>query len=74
MTLLQDSITNIAADDQLSSTHCTKENSNTLPRARWNNSNPRKSRLPREGTIIIEGTSYLLTHHSISKNIHSIIV
>ena len=32
-----------------------KENSNTLPRARWNNN--RKSRLPqsRQGTIIIEG-------------------
>lgn len=32
-----------------------KENSNTLPRARWNSN--RKSRLPqsRQGTIIIEG-------------------
>ena len=60
MTLLQDSVITHTLDDQPNNI---TENSNTLPRARWNNN--RKSRLPqsRQGTIIIEGrnieTSYL---------------
>ena len=60
MTLLQDSVITNTIDDQPNNI---TENSNTLPRARWNNN--RKSRLPqsRQGTIIIEGsiieTSYL---------------
>ena len=52
MTLLQDPVITNTLEDH---TNIIKENSNTLPRARWNNN--RKSRLPqsRQGTIIIEG-------------------
>ena len=52
MTILQDSGTPTVSDDQ---SNYIQEASNTLPRARWNNS--RKSRIPqsRQGTIIIEG-------------------
>ena len=57
MTLLQDSVITNTLDDQA---NIIKENSNTLPRARWNNN--RKSRLPqsRQGTIIIEGNDSIL--------------
>ena len=52
MTLLQDPVITNTLEDH---TNIIKENSNTLPRAQWNNN--RKSRLPqsRQGTIIIEG-------------------